>query len=78
MTSTDGIYVDNRLILKADASGPKSARMVLAHPRVELAVICSYHPGGWVAAASWAKSRSTLNGSARHRTWPDSEEVTLT
>jgi cyanophycin synthetase len=39
MTSTDGIYVDNRLILKADASGPKSARMVLAHPRVELAVL---------------------------------------
>ncbi len=39
MTSTDGIYVDDRLILKADASGPKSARMVLQHPRVELAVL---------------------------------------
>jgi cyanophycin synthetase len=38
-TSTDGVYIDDRLILKADASGPKSARMVLQHPRVELAVL---------------------------------------
>ncbi len=38
-TTTDGVYVDDRLILKADASGPKSARMVLQHPRVELAVL---------------------------------------
>jgi cyanophycin synthetase len=38
-TSTDGVHVNNRLILKADASGPKSARMVLQHPRVELAVL---------------------------------------
>ena len=39
MTSTDGTYVDDRLILKADTSGPKSARMILQHPRVELAVL---------------------------------------
>jgi cyanophycin synthetase len=39
MTSTDGVYVNDRLILEADASGPKSARMLLAHPRVELAVL---------------------------------------
>lgn len=38
-TTTDGVYVDDRLILKADASGPKSAQMVLQHPRVELAVL---------------------------------------
>ncbi|MGH3777331.1 MAG: cyanophycin synthetase [Pseudonocardiaceae bacterium] len=38
-TSTDGVYVNDRLILKADASGPKSARMILQHPRVELAVL---------------------------------------
>jgi cyanophycin synthetase len=38
MTSTDGIVVDERLVLRADASGPKSARMVLQNPRVDFAV----------------------------------------
>jgi cyanophycin synthetase len=39
MTSTDGIVIDERLVVKADASGPRSARMVLQNPRVELAVM---------------------------------------
>ncbi len=39
MTSTDGIVIDERLIIKADASGPKSARMVLQNPRVDFAVM---------------------------------------
>ncbi len=38
MTSTDGILVDERLVIRADASGPKSARMVLQNPRVDFAV----------------------------------------
>ncbi len=38
MTSTDGIVIDERLVVKADASGPKSARMVLQNPRVDMAV----------------------------------------
>ncbi|HVH65835.1 MAG TPA: cyanophycin synthetase [Candidatus Acidoferrum sp.] len=38
MTSTDGIYIDGRLVKKADASGPRSARMVLQNPRVDFAV----------------------------------------
>jgi len=38
MTSTDGIYIDERLVKKADASGPKSAQMVLQNPRVDFAV----------------------------------------
>ena len=38
MTSTDGIYIDERLVLRADASGPKSAQMVLQNPRVDFAV----------------------------------------
>jgi cyanophycin synthetase len=38
MTSTDGIVIDERLVIKADASGPKSARMVLQNPRVDFAV----------------------------------------
>jgi len=39
MTSTDGIVIDERLVVKADASGPKSARMVLQNPRVDFAVM---------------------------------------
>ncbi|MCW2810034.1 MAG: cphA [Friedmanniella sp.] len=38
MTSTDGVVVDERLIIRADASGPRSARMVLQNPRVDFAV----------------------------------------
>jgi cyanophycin synthetase len=38
MTSTDGILIDERLVIRSDASGPKSARMVLQNPRVDFAV----------------------------------------
>jgi len=38
MTTTDGIYIDGRLVKQADASGPRSARMVLQNPRVDFAV----------------------------------------
>jgi len=37
MTSTDGIYIDERLVKRVDASGPKSAQMVLQNPRVDFA-----------------------------------------
>ena len=38
MTSTDGVVIDERLVIRADASGPKSARMVIQNPRVDFAV----------------------------------------
>ncbi len=38
MTSTDGVYIDERLVKRVDASGPKSAQMVLQNPRVDMAV----------------------------------------
>jgi cyanophycin synthetase len=38
MTSTDGVVIDDRLVIRADASGPRSARMVLQNPRVDFAV----------------------------------------
>jgi cyanophycin synthetase len=38
MTTTDGIYIDGRLVRQADASGPRSARMVLQNPRIDFAV----------------------------------------
>ena len=39
MTTTTGIYVNDRLQVAADASGPKSARMVLRNPKVDVAVL---------------------------------------
>jgi cyanophycin synthetase len=38
-TTTSGVYVDGELVVAADASGPKSARMVLRDPSVEAAVL---------------------------------------
>ena len=39
MTCTDGIYVEGRRIDTGDCAGPKSARAVLMHPRVDAAVL---------------------------------------
>src|SRR5205814_6900546 len=39
MTTTEGIYIDGERIVRGDCSGPQSARTVLLHPRVEVAVL---------------------------------------
>ncbi len=39
MTSTDGVYIEGRRIDTGDCSGPKSARNVLSHPDVDVAVL---------------------------------------
>lgn len=39
MTTTSGVYIDGRLQVAADASGPRSARMVLRNPTVDAAVL---------------------------------------
>lgn len=39
MTTTSGVYFNGRLLVAADASGPKSARMVLRNPKVDAAVL---------------------------------------
>lgn len=39
MTTTDGIHVNNQMIVKGDTTGPRSARAVLADPAVEIAVL---------------------------------------
>ncbi|HUG95093.1 MAG TPA: cyanophycin synthetase [Pleomorphomonadaceae bacterium] len=38
MTSTDGIFIDGRVIRRGDMSGPRSASMVLQNPLVDTAV----------------------------------------
>lgn len=39
MTSTDGVYIQNERIDTGDCSGPRSARNVLMHPDVDVAVL---------------------------------------
>lgn len=39
MTTTSGVYFNEHLLKRGDASGPKSARMVLANPKVDAAVL---------------------------------------
>jgi cyanophycin synthetase len=39
MTSTDGIYINQKLWLKGDMTGPESTRMILSHPDVQVAVL---------------------------------------
>jgi cyanophycin synthetase len=39
MTTTEGTWIDGRRVLEGDCSGPRSARAVLLHPRVEIAVL---------------------------------------
>ena len=39
MTSTDGVYIDGRLTVKGDMTGPTGAQMVLRDPEVDCAVM---------------------------------------
>lgn len=39
MTSTDGVYIDGRLSVKGDMTGPTSAHIVLRDPAVDIAVM---------------------------------------
>lgn len=39
MASTDGIYINQKLWVKGDMTGPESARTVLRHPDVQVAVL---------------------------------------
>ncbi|SDZ29514.1 cyanophycin synthetase [Micromonospora pattaloongensis] len=39
MTTTDGVYLDGRLVQHADATGPRSAQIVLGDPAVDVAVL---------------------------------------
>ena len=39
MTSTDGVYIDGKLSVPGDMTGPKSAQMILRDPSVDAAVL---------------------------------------
>ncbi|MBS0396489.1 MAG: cyanophycin synthetase, partial [Proteobacteria bacterium] len=39
LTSTDGVYIDGQRTVQGDMTGPVSARMVLADPQIDIAVL---------------------------------------
>ncbi|NLP44549.1 MAG: cyanophycin synthetase [Peptococcaceae bacterium] len=39
MTSTEGIFINDKILCKGDLSGPQSAQVVLRHPEVQVAVL---------------------------------------
>src|ERR671933_2185957 len=39
LTSTTGVYIDDVMVMKGDATGPRSARMVLRDTTVDVAVL---------------------------------------
>ena len=39
LTSTDGVYIDGQRTVQGDMTGPVSARMVLADPQIDMAVL---------------------------------------
>jgi cyanophycin synthetase len=39
LTTTDGIYINNRLVMEGDMTGPFSANVILSNPTVDVAVL---------------------------------------
>ncbi|MHB8125031.1 MAG: cyanophycin synthetase [Desulfitobacteriaceae bacterium] len=39
LATTDGIFVNGNLLIKGDTTGPESARIILRHPEVQVAVL---------------------------------------
>lgn len=68
MTSTDGVYVDGKLSVKGDMTGPKSAHIVLRDPSVDFAVMETARGGLVRSGLGYQRSSvaACLNVSADH------------
>ena len=68
MTSTDGVYIDGRLSVKGDMTGPASARIVLRDPSVDIAVMETARGGLLRSGMGYRKSdvSACLNITADH------------
>lgn len=68
MTSTDGVYVDGKLTVKGDMTGPKSAQVVLRDPTVDFAVMETARGGLVRSGLGYQRSNvaACLNVSADH------------
>jgi cyanophycin synthetase len=68
LTTSTGIYIDDKLYLAGDTTGPKSARMVLRDPTVEAAVLETARGGILREGLGWDRCDvgAVLNISADH------------
>ncbi len=68
MTSTDGVYVDGKLSVKGDMTGPTSAQIVLRDPMVDFAVMETARGGLVRSGLGYQRSNvaACLNVSADH------------
>ncbi|MGJ5619157.1 cyanophycin synthetase [Sulfitobacter sp. MF3-043] len=68
LTSTDGVYVDGKLSVKGDMTGPKSAQIVLRDPKVDFAVMETARGGLVRSGLGYQRSNvaACLNVSADH------------
>jgi cyanophycin synthetase len=68
LTTSSGIYIDDKLYLPGDTTGPKSARMVLRDPSVEAAVLETARGGILREGLGWDRCDvgAVLNISADH------------
>ncbi|WP_306114461.1 MULTISPECIES: cyanophycin synthetase [unclassified Roseovarius] len=68
MTSTDGVYVDGKLSVKGDMTGPTSAQIVLRDPSVDFAVMETARGGLVRSGLGYQRSNvaACLNVSADH------------
>jgi cyanophycin synthetase len=68
LTTSSGIYIDDKLYLPGDTTGPKSARMVLRDPTVEAAVLETARGGILREGLGWDRCDvgAVLNISADH------------
>lgn len=54
-TTTDGVYVQEELLLQGDLTGPFAANLVLSHPDVEVAVLETARGGILRAGLGWER-----------------------
>jgi len=68
LTSTDGVYVDGKVTVKGDMTGPTSAQMVLRDPSVDFAVMETARGGIVRAGLGYPRSdvAACLNVTADH------------
>lgn len=68
LTSTDGVYIDGRLSVKGDMTGPTSAHIVLRDPAVDIAVLETARGGLLRAGLGYRQCdvSACLNVSADH------------
>ncbi len=68
LTTTDGVYIDGERTVEGDMTGPVSTRMVLADPKIDLAVL-EVARGGLLRAGMgvpWVNVGAVLNVASDH------------